>query len=137
MKIPKNIIVYGDTSFRDKKCPKEIYEQVSFVNHVRPKWPTITHIENEGKRNRQQILKAKMSGLTTGASDIIIPGRITFVCELKRTDHTLCRLSDEQLVYLETAQRDGAFACIALGCIAALEALADWELLNAESNSVK
>ena len=129
MKFPPTIKVYGDKSFRDKKCPKELYEQVSLVNHVRPRWPTITHIENEGRRNRQQILKAKMSGLTTGASDIIIPARITFLCELKRTDHTLCSISPEQVAYLERAQSDGAFACIALGCIAALEALAEWEKL--------
>lgn len=127
MKFPLNIPIYGDMSFRNKNCSKEFYEQVSFVNHIRSKWPTVTHIENEGIRNKQQILKAKMSGLTTGASDIIIPGRITFVCEMKRIDHTLCSISDAQVNYLNRAKDDGAFVCIALGCIAALEALADWE----------
>jgi len=68
----------------------------------------------------------KAEGLATGAPDIIIPGRRTFLCELKRRDHTKSAISDLQIRYLETAQSLGAFACIALGCEAALEAFDEW-----------
>ena len=64
--------------------------------------------------------------MTTGAPDIIIPGRRTFLCELKRRDHTKSKISDLQIKYLETAQSLGAFACIALGWEAAMEAFHEW-----------
>jgi hypothetical protein len=64
--------------------------------------------------------------MTEGASDIIIPGCPAFVCELKRRDHTKSKWQDGQLEYLETAQKAGAFVCVALGADAAMEAFEEW-----------
>jgi len=64
--------------------------------------------------------------MTTGAADIIIPGNPSFVCELKRRDHTKSTLDPEQAKYLEQAQAAGAFVCIALGADAAMEAFRDF-----------
>ena len=121
----------GDLKFRDKKCPSEALEQVTFFNRVRREYPDTwgviaTHIRNEGKRSVQQNMRQKAEGMTPGASDIIIPGFPTFVCELKRRDHTLCKWQDGQQNYLLTAQKMGAFSCVALGADAAMEALKKW-----------
>ncbi len=64
--------------------------------------------------------------MATGATDIVIPARIPFVCELKRRDHTLSTIADEQLAYLRAAQAAGACACIALGVDAAWQAFEAW-----------
>jgi hypothetical protein len=64
--------------------------------------------------------------MSTGATDIVIPGRPAFVCELKRRDHTQSKIADEQLRYLRAAKDAGAYTCIALGCDAAWEAFQDW-----------
>lgn len=57
--------------------------------------------------------------MVTGAVDIVIPGNPSFVCELKRRDHTLSKIHDEQVEYLHAAKEAGAFVCIALGADAA------------------
>ena len=49
-----------------------------------------------------------------------------FVCEMKRQDHTKSRWQDGQLEFLEASQKQGAFTCVALGYVAALEAVKDW-----------
>lgn len=129
MKFPNEIPVYGDKTFRGK-CPKEEVEQATFFNKLRREHPELgdiaIHIKNEGKRNHYQSSKDKVQGMVKGASDIIIPTKIPFVCEMKRTDHTQCSLSKEQKDYLITAQSYGAFAIIALGYEAAFEALNKW-----------
>ena len=84
------------------------------------------HPRNEGKRTHLQAAKEKSEGMATGATDIVIPGRPAFVCELKRRDHTKSKLADEQLAYLRAAAASGAYACIALGVDAAWDALNDW-----------
>lgn len=63
--------------------------------------------------------KEKAEGMVTGAVDIVIPGNPSFVCELKRRDHTLSKIHDEQVEYLHAAKEAGAFVCIALGADAA------------------
>lgn len=45
------IPVYGDLKYRNKKCPKESKEQMTFVNRVRSSYPAtygsvIVHPEN-------------------------------------------------------------------------------------------
>lgn len=120
--------VYGDTSFRGK-CPSESVEQITFFNRVRkvPIWGTLAlHPRNEGKRHYKQVAREKSEGMTEGASDIIIPGCPTFVCELKRRDHTQSKWQDGQKEYLDAAQKAGAFACVALGADAAMEAFDEW-----------
>ena len=131
MKFNKNIPVYGDVSYRNKKCPTEALEQVTFFNRIRKQYPETwgaiaVHIRNEGKRSVQQTMRQKAEGMTNGASDVIIPGNPAFVCEMKRQDHTICSWQKGQESYLLTAQKLGAFACVALGADAAMEAFNKW-----------
>lgn len=126
MKSPSWLNVFGDQSFRGK-CPTESAEQITFFNKIRRQEPTAVHIRNEGKRTYGQISRQKAEGLTPGAPDILIPGAVTFVCELKRQDHTKCRFQPEQLEYLEKCHRDGAFVCVALGWQGAMEAYQQWK----------
>lgn len=127
MLLPNDIKVYGDTSYRGA-CPKETLEQVTFFGRLRRSYPDTLgliafHVRNEGKRNHLEAATHKAEGLTTGAADIIIPGAPTFVCELKRRDHTQSSISDQQLAFLRAAQAAGSVVCIALGVDAAWEAL--------------
>jgi len=126
MKLPTDIAIYGDTDFRGP-CPKEVLEQVTFFSRLRREYPTThgalaIHARNEGKRTLLQAATEKSEGLTTGATDIIIPGAPAFVCELKRRDHTLSSIHKAQLDYLRAAKAAGCFTCIALGVDAAWEA---------------
>ena len=130
MKLPSDIPVYGDVSYRGN-CPAEGMEQVTFVNRVRREHPKtwgriIFHPRNEGIRTHYQVLHEKAAGMTTGASDIIIPGGPAFVCEIKRRDHSKSKLSEEQETYLHAAKEAGAFVCIALGADAAWQAFEDY-----------
>jgi len=126
MKFPPNVPVYGNQSFRGK-CPSEAAEQVTFFSRIRRLYPETWgkiafHPRNEGKRHHMQISKEKSEGMVKGTPDIIIPGKKTFVCEIKRRDHTKSTWQDGQEEYLLTAQACGAFVCIALGVDAAMEA---------------
>jgi hypothetical protein len=88
------------------------------------------HPDNEGlvigAAHNAHIKQKAKGAIRNGAADIIIVGCPAFVCELKRRDHTRCRWQDGQLEFLEASQKQGAFACVALGFVAALEALNDW-----------
>lgn len=131
MKFPDGIKVYGDKAFRDKKCPKEVMEQVTFFNQLRKNHPdtygaVAVHVRNEGKKTVNQVAKEKAEGMVTGATDVMIPGSPAFVCELKRRDHTHSTVHQEQIDYMLAAQRLGAFVCIALGWEAAMEAFNEW-----------
>jgi hypothetical protein len=127
MQLPNDIKVYGDLNYRGT-CPKETLEQVTFFSRLRRQYPDTLgklafHVRNEGKRTHLQAATEKSEGMTTGAPDIIIPGAPTFVCELKRRDHTQSEISAAQLAYLRAAQDAGCFVCVALGVDAAWEAL--------------
>lgn len=129
MKFPKWLKVYGDPSFRGA-CPKEALEQVTFFNKLRREYPDTLgmlalHPRNEGERTHHQTAKQKAEGMTSGASDIIIPGAPAFVCEMKRQDHTKSTWQPGQMEYLEAAHNTGAFVCVALGWEAAWRALQD------------
>jgi hypothetical protein len=125
--------IYGDTSFRGK-CPDEGLEQITVFNWLRTTYPNTygllaLHPRNEGlvaKGQHSAVSRHRAEGMTKGAADIIIPGNPSFVCELKRQDHTQSTLSDEQHDYLATAQGLGCFACVALGHQGALEAFKAW-----------
>ena len=130
MKFDIDIPVYGDTNFRGN-CPPESAEQITFFNKMRHQYPDTygriaIHPRNEGKRSHQQTTRQKAEGMTKGASDIIIPGSPSFVCELKRRDHTKSKWEDGQKEYLEVSKDNGSFTCIALGCDAAWQAFNDW-----------
>ena len=125
--------VYGDTGFRGK-CPVESLEQITFFRRVRDAYPdsyglTALHPRNEGLKIGGQfgaVSRHKAEGMTPGASDIIIPGRVTFVCEMKRRDRTQSEWQDGQIEYLTAAHNAGAFACVAFGCDAAWGAFQEW-----------
>lgn len=133
MKFPEWLPVYGDTSFRGK-CPKEDLEQVSFFNRLRGEYPVTwgviaLHPRNEGLKEKGQfstVLKHKAEGMTKGAADVIIPASLSFVCEIKRRDHTLSHWQEGQQEYLQAAQAAGSFACVALGAVGAWEAFGVW-----------
>ena len=130
MKIPSDIEVYGDIQYRGK-CATESAEQATFFNQLTPNLRRLAiHPKNEGKRTHAQAARDKAQGLNTGASDIIIIGAPTFICELKRRDHTKSKITDAQIDFLLNAQAAGAFACIALGYESAMLALDEWLLLK-------
>lgn len=130
MYLPSDIKIYGNTDYRGK-CPKETLEQVTFFARLRREYPDTLgliafHVRNEGKRTHLQAATEKSEGMTTGAADIIIPGAPTFVCELKRRDHTQSEISTAQVAFLRAAQARGSFVCVALGVDAAWEALHEY-----------
>lgn len=130
MKFNKKIKFYGDLSFRDKKCPPEDAEQMTFFNQLKklyPEWATLaTHIKNEGKRNVRQASKDKANGLNQGFADVIIIGNPVLYMEIKRQDHTLSSWQPTQEEKLIRASEIGAFSCVALGHKSALDAVKDW-----------
>lgn len=125
--------VFGDRSFRGK-CPVESMEQVTFFNRLRKAYPDsfgrlALHPRNEGQLRHGQfasVQKVSAEGMTKGAADIVIPGAPTFVCELKRQDHTKSRWEDDQEAYLIAAAAAGCFTCVGLGVAGAWEALEHW-----------
>lgn len=132
MKIPDCIPVYGDQSYRDKKCRKERVEQKEFfawLKDNRPKLHEIAiHPKNEGKRTHfQQQEDREMGSLTTGAPDIIIPASPSFLCELKRLDIKESAIRKKQIDYLVRSGEVGAFVCFALGSDNAIRAFLEWE----------
>ena len=130
MKIPPHIPLYGNPEFRGP-CPTEAAEALTFFNAIRKTrfGGIAVHIKNEGKKRHTQAAWDKAQGLVKGASDIMIPGAPTFLCELKRKDRTQSRISKEQVAYLESAQANGAWVCVALGWEAALEAVNEWSCI--------
>jgi len=128
MKFNDSIPIYGDIKHRDKKCPPESAEQITLFGWLRLNgYTTAIHPRNEGKRSHQQTNRQKAEGMTAGASDVIIPGNPSFVCELKRKDHTLCKWEPDQINYLLQCKKDGCFVCVALGHQAAIEAIKEWK----------
>ena len=129
--------IYGDVSFRGK-CPKESAEQMTFFARLRREYPDTWGALALHPRNEQLlmggqfrgVIKHKAEGMTKGAADIIIPARVSFVCEMKRADHTQSKWQDGQVEYLKAAQNAGAFACVALGHVAAWQALMDWTAMQ-------
>lgn len=127
MKFPQWLSVFGSQDYRGE-CPQELAEQITFFQWLQRSYPDLhriaVHPRNEGKRTYHQARMQRLEGsLNVGASDVIIPGRVSFVCEIKRQDHTKSRWQKGQLEYLEAAHNAGAFVCVALGAQAAMEAL--------------
>ncbi len=130
MKIPTWLPTYGKIDYRGS-CPRETLEQVTFFRRLRDAYPDTLgrialHPRNEGKRTHSQADREKAEGMAPGASDVIIPAKVPFVCEIKRRDHTKSTWQPGQIEYLEAAHNEGAFVCVALGVDAAWEALNDW-----------
>lgn len=135
MRLPNHIKIYGDKKYRGP-CPIENADQVTLFAFIRRQWPRTWgvlafHPRNEGKRTWGQASWQKAEGMTEGTADLIIPARIPLVLELKRKDHTKSEWQPGQVEYLTAAQGAGAFACIALGYEAAIEAVKEWEKVQA------
>ena len=138
MKMHEDIKVFGNMDFRGD-CAKEDLELITFFNQLRLRYPKLAqvaiHPDNEGLVfgtgfNNHTRQKAK-GAIRNGAADIIIVGSPSFVCEMKRKDHTKSRWQDGQLDFLQTSQELGAFVCVALGYEAALQAVDTWIMKNA------
>ena len=133
MKIPPHIQVFGDVCFMGD-CPTEDAELITFFNELAKLYPSLAkvaiHPDNEGlvlgSGHLHHARQKAKGAIKKGAADIIICGNPTFVCEMKRQDHTKSRWQDGQLEFLEASQKQGAFTCVALGYVAALEAVKDW-----------
>jgi len=133
MKIPEHIKCFGNMDFRGD-CPKEDAELMTFFNELKRCYPELAtiaiHPDNEGlvlgAAHNAHIKQKAKGAIRNGAADIIICGCPTFVCEMKRQDHTKSKWQDGQLDFLQTSQGLGAFVCVALGYEAALQALNDW-----------
>ena len=130
MKFPSDISVYGDLNYRGE-CPSETLEQVTFFSRLRTWYKNsygliALHPRNEGLRTWAKAAFEKAEGMTKGASDVIIPGNPSFVCEIKRRDHTKSKWQDGQQEYLNAAKEAGSFVCIALGADAAWDAFDDY-----------
>ncbi len=129
MIFPPHIPLFGDPTFRGK-CPLESVEQMSLVNQIRRVYPDtfgkiVFHPRNEGLVSKGQfssIAKRKAEGMTKGAPDCIVPGNPSFLCEIKRQNHTLSSWQEGQIEYLTAAQNAGAFVCVALGANASWQA---------------
>jgi hypothetical protein len=134
MKFNPKIPVYGDQSYRGK-CPAEDIEQINWVSWLRFNHPqialTLIHVKGEGKRTPQQIAKEKKMGFQRGPSDLILTGSPSFICELKRADHTKSKWQDGQQEFILQSLEQGAFVCVALGAEGAKLAFNEWlKLLN-------
>lgn len=130
MKIPPHIKVFGDVDFRGD-CPTEDNELITFFNELYRIYPSLAkvaiHPDNEGLvRGSGHLHHARQKAkgaIKKGAADIVICGNPTFVCEMKKQDHTKSRWQAGQLEFLEESQNLGAFACVALGYKGALSAV--------------
>lgn len=115
------------------KQPSESAEMITFFNTLRRDYPELgsiaIHVRNEGKRSYQQTARQKLEGMVVGAADINIPGCPSFICEMKSRSKT-AKVSKEQKEYLEFCDKVGAFACVAYGFDAAMEAFKEWLDLN-------
>ena len=133
MKIPPHIQVFGDVCFMGD-CPTEDAELITFFNELAKLYPSLAkvaiHPDNEGlvlgSGHLHHARQKAKGAIKKGAADIVICGNPTFVCEMKRQDHTKSRWQDGQLEFLEYGLKNGAFVCIALGYESALEAVKDW-----------
>ena len=128
MKFPQLIRVVGDQSYRNKDCPREEAEQITFFAELRKRhhllWSIAIHPKNEGRRTAQQANRDRATGsLNKGASDVIIPCSPPIIIEMKRQDHTASSWEEGQQEYLAHAQTLGARVCVALGWRAACSLL--------------
>lgn len=112
------------------KHPSEAAEMTTFFGQLKKLHPEIhpiaLHIRNEHGGNGGQIGTAKMQGgFIKGAPDIAIMGSPTFLCEMKSRSKK-SKVKPEQMKFLENADKQGAFCCVAYGYLAALQAVEEW-----------
>ncbi len=131
------ILCYWDEKLNASKVksPKEYIEQINLVAHSSRRWVEVAemgmHPVNEADIPVRYRVKLNKCGLLKGASDWIIlypaNGRPYMVLELKRSKKSeSAAISKEQKAFLLNAESVGAFACVAYGYIAALQAIEDY-----------
>lgn len=130
MKLNPLIPVFGDTTYRGK-CPRETAEQITCINWTRAQYPNsigklIFHPKLDGKKGFAQINSEKMEGVIKGVPDLVIPGGVTGLFEIKRKDHTQSKWQPGQQPYLLVAQENGAFVCVCLGYEGFILAVKEW-----------
>lgn len=131
MILPPDLPLWGDHTYRGK-CPVENADQVTLFSFIRAQYPKTWgvlafHPRNEGVRTIGQAKWQKAEGMTAGTVDVIIPASVPLVMEIKRKDHTKSTWQPGQVEYLRAAHAAGAYACIALGYEAAIEAVRYWD----------
>ena len=136
MKTPTWLPKFGDLP-KSTSNPAEDYVLSSLISRIRNDYPSTYglvafHVKNESKRTTGQIRADKAKGLTKGVSDLIVVGNPTLCMEIKKDNS--CRFEDGQLEFLQQAQKQGAFVCLAIGYQGAKDAFEEWRILN-ENNS--
>ena len=136
MKTPAWLPKFGDLP-KSTSNPAEDYVLSSLISRIRNDYPSTYglvafHVKNESKRTTGQIRADKAKGLTKGVSDLIVIGNPTLCMEIKKDNS--CRFEDGQLEFLQQAQKQGAFVCLAIGYQGAKDAFEEWRILN-ENNS--
>lgn len=134
MRLPDWLTVYGDTSYRGP-CGTEGSEQVTLFTQLRRHHPHLSnlvfHPRMEGERTKGQADWQKADGsIVAGVSDVIGVGHPMLCLELKRRDHTKSVWQPGQIAFLKKSLDRGAFVCLCLGYVAALEAIREWELFQ-------
>ena len=134
MKFNKNntFKVYGDLEFRGKDISEDAVH-IAFVAWVRYNHPEIAkglfHLKNEGRRTPQQVvMDKKMGSILSGASDIMILGCPSLVLEIKIKDMNSAVWQPNQEQFLNDADANGSFACVAGGLDACKEAFNAWRI---------
>ena len=117
MKTPTWLPKFGDLP-KSTSNPAEDYVLSSLISRIRNDHPSTYglvafHVKNESKRTTGQIRADKAKGLTKGVSDLIVIGNPTLCMEIKKDNS--CRFEDGQLEFLQQAQKQGAFVCLAIG----------------------
>lgn len=116
------------------KSRVEELEQIDLASHCAFRWPEHFglqfHVANESKASPQYRGKLARMGLKKGVSDwlVLVPahGRPYMVLELKRARKKDSTISKEQRDFLLSTESVGAFAVVAYGYRAALQAITDY-----------
>ena len=128
MKTPAWLPKFGDLP-KSTSNPAEDYVLSSLISRIRNDYPSTYglvafHVKNESKRTTGQIRADKAKGLTKGVSDLIVIGNPTLCMEIKKDNS--CRFEGGQLEFLQQAQKQGAFVCLAVGYQGAKDAFKHW-----------
>ena len=128
MKTPTWLPKFGDLP-KSTLNPAEDYVLSSLISRIRNDYPSsyglvAFHVKNESKRTTGQIRADKAKGLTKGVSDLIVIGNPTLCMEIKKDNS--CRFEYGQLEFLQQAQNQGAFVCLAIGHQGAKDAFEYW-----------
>lgn len=136
LKVPPGVLVFGDP--KEAVGGTEIYHQQSYFNKLRREKPLLgkiaVHIRNEQKRVKGQlsrVVEDKLSGMVSGASDILIPGPQTLVMETKVKGG---RWRPGQEEYLKSCAEAGAMACLCWGAMGLWLATEYWQKKNCISD---